>query len=103
MWIIYYEKTLSKANWVTCPNLLLSITGFCILLDDFDFLKIGYGSIVATASELSWLQQLLRDFYISAPGPAMRFGDNQVVVHIAHNFVFREHYESTLRLIIIRS
>ena len=49
-----------------------------------------YCALVATASEIIWLQQLLQDFQISSPVPTLLFCDNQTAIHIAHNALFHE-------------
>lgn len=46
--------------------------------------------MAATASELVWLTQLLKDFSVSPSSPALLFCDNQAAIHIASNPVFHE-------------
>ena len=46
--------------------------------------------MAATTSEMVWLCQLLHDFCIEAPNPALLFCDNQAAIHVASNLIFYE-------------
>ena len=47
-------------------------------------------AMAVVVSELVWLHQLLQDFQVSLPSPALLFCDNQADVHIASNPIFHE-------------
>ena len=49
-----------------------------------------YCTIASTAIEVTWIQQLLRDFHVSFSSPALIFCDNQAAFHIASNPTFHE-------------
>lgn len=53
-------------------------------------LKAEYRAIVATASELIWMTQLLKDFGVSVPPSAFLSCDNQAIIHITTNPTFHE-------------
>ena len=46
--------------------------------------------MASTASELTWIKQLLSDFGIQIQAPMQMFCDNQSALHIASNPVFHE-------------
>jgi hypothetical protein len=49
-----------------------------------------YRAMASTASELTWIKQVLADFNIKIEEPMKIFCDNQSVRHIAINLVFHE-------------
>ena len=49
-----------------------------------------YRALAATASEVSWIQQLLRDFQVQVASPALIFCDNQSAIQLARNSVYHE-------------
>jgi len=46
--------------------------------------------MTSTASELTWIKQLLTDLHIDNNEPMKMFCDNQVTRHIAANLIFHE-------------
>jgi hypothetical protein len=49
-----------------------------------------YRAMASTASELTWIKQLLADMNIETQNPMKTFCDNQATRHIALNLVFHE-------------
>ena len=49
-----------------------------------------YRAMASTASELTWIKQLLSDLGIKIHAPMQMFCDNQAARHIASNPVFHE-------------
>jgi hypothetical protein len=49
-----------------------------------------YRAMASTASELTWIKQLLTDLHIDNKKPMQMFCDNQAARHIAANPVFHE-------------
>ena len=49
-----------------------------------------YRAMASTASELTWIKQLLEELGIKIQEPMKMFCDNQVARHIASNPVFHE-------------
>jgi hypothetical protein len=49
-----------------------------------------YRAMASTASELTWIKQLLSDIGIEDQGPIKMFCDNQAARHIASNSVFHD-------------
>jgi hypothetical protein len=52
--------------------------------------KVGYRAMTSTASELTWIKQLLVDMNITSATPIKIFYDNQVARYIVSNLVFHE-------------
>ena len=52
--------------------------------------KADYRVMATTTSKLIWLRQLLLDFGVESPYPALLFCDNQATIHIASNLTFHE-------------
>lgn len=44
----------------------------------------------SSTSEIVWLQQVLWDFGITTPVPALLYYDNQAAIHITSNLIFHE-------------
>ncbi|KAL5551858.1 hypothetical protein UlMin_002034 [Ulmus minor] len=94
----------SDADWGSCPDSRRSTTGFCIFIGDSlvswkakkqttvsrSSAEAEYRALSSTASELIWLQKLLRDFQVEVSSPALLYCDNQAAIHIASNPTFHE-------------
>ena len=52
--------------------------------------KAEYHALVDTASELFWLQWLLKDLGMSTSSATPLYCDNQSAIYIAHNDIFHE-------------
>lgn len=97
-------KAFSDADWAACVDTRRSVTGFCVFLGDSlvswkakkqtttsrSSAEAEYRALAATASELVWITQLLKDFHVIIPTPVTIFCDNQAAIHIATNPIFHE-------------
>lgn len=97
-------KAFSDADWGACHDSRKSTTGFCIFLGESlvswkakkqstisrSSAEAEYRAMAATTSELIWLHQLLKDFGVEDPMPALLFCDNKAAIHIASNPTFHE-------------
>ena len=112
-------RAFSDADWGTCLDSRKSVTGFCVFLGEFlvswivkkqstiarSSAKAEYRAMAATASELLWLTQLLKDFGFSISSPTLVFCNNQASIHIATNPSFHErtkHIEIDCHLYVIK-
>ncbi|XP_062075355.1 uncharacterized mitochondrial protein AtMg00810-like [Humulus lupulus] len=125
-------RAFSDLDWASCPITRRSTTGFCVFLGNYliswrskkqptiskSSAEAEYRALAATASELTWLQYLLRAFQIDISAPAFIYCDNSSAIHIANNQTFHErtkHIEldcpfirdkicnSTIRLVSVSS
>lgn len=97
-------KAFSDTDWASCPETRRSITGFCVFISDSlvfwrskkqhtvsrSIAELEYRAMAATASEITWLQKLLKDLYITQEKPAILYYDNQAALYISSNPVFHE-------------
>ncbi|KAL5766457.1 hypothetical protein ACOSP7_017074 [Xanthoceras sorbifolium] len=127
-----FIKAFSDADWGSCVDIRKSVTSFCIFIGDSlvswkakkqatisrSSAEVEYRELASTASEITWLQQLLRDFQVDVSSPALLFCDNQAAIHITSNPIYHErtkHIEidchfvlekvasGVLKLLLIRS
>jgi hypothetical protein len=91
------------ANWVGSFD-RKSTTGFCTFVGGNlvtwkskkqnvvarSSAEAEYRAMTSTASELTWIKQLLTDLHIDNNEPMKMFCDNQAARHIATNHVFHE-------------
>lgn len=94
----------ADADQATCKKTRRSITGLCVYLGSslisWKSKKQGvvsrsspeaeYQSLAMVTCELIWLQQILRDLFVTVTGPAKLYCDNKSAIHIATNPVFHE-------------
>ncbi|KAL5831848.1 hypothetical protein ACOSQ4_017202 [Xanthoceras sorbifolium] len=95
-------KAFSDADWGSCVDIRKSVTSFCIFIGDSlvswkakkqatisrSSAEVEYRALASTPSEITWLQQLLRDFQVDVSSPALLFCDNQAAIHIAFNPIY---------------
>lgn len=94
----------SDADWGACLDTRKSVTGFCLFIGDSPVswkskkqttisrssAEAEYRALAATTSEIVWVQQLLSDFQVKLPSPAVIFCDNLAAIHIASNPIFHK-------------
>ncbi|BFG32875.1 hypothetical protein CerSpe_191490 [Prunus speciosa] len=94
----------SDADWAGCPVDRRSTTGYCTFVGGNlvtwkskkqnvvarSSAEAEYRAMASTASEMIWLQALLRDLGCNPILPMDMFCDNQAAMHIASNPVFHE-------------
>lgn len=92
------------ADWGTCPDSRVSLTGYCIIFGDsliswrckkqstisVSSAEAEYRAMSVTTRELLWLSYLFKDFHTELQLPISLKCDNQAAVHITKNPVFHE-------------
>ena len=100
----FHLKAFSDADWASCIDSRKSTTGFCIFIGEAliswkakkqttvsrSSAEAEYRALATTTSELTWINQLMKDFYIMSPSPAVMYCDNDAAIHIASNPIFHE-------------
>nr|KYP71093.1 Copia protein [Cajanus cajan] len=98
--IVYY----SNADWAGSPSDRRSSSCYCVLIGGNliswkskkqttvarSTAKAEYHAMTATASEVTWLQQLLKQLQIGDTQGTKLICDNEAALHIASNPVFHE-------------
>ncbi|XP_062093471.1 uncharacterized mitochondrial protein AtMg00810-like [Humulus lupulus] len=94
----------SDSDWASYPNTRRSTTGFCIFISDSlvswrtkkqptisqSSAEAEYRALAATASEITWLQYLLRDLHVLNNTLTFIYCDNSSAIHITNNPTFHE-------------
>ena len=98
-------QAFSDADWASCLDTRKSTIGFCIFLGDSliswkskkqstvlsrSSVEAEYRALAATASELTWIVQLLKDLHVFTLSPSPIFSNSTEATHIASNPIFHE-------------
>uniref|UniRef100_A0A803QFR2 Reverse transcriptase Ty1/copia-type domain-containing protein n=1 Tax=Cannabis sativa TaxID=3483 RepID=A0A803QFR2_CANSA len=101
---LFQLQAFSDADWGTCLDTRLPITGFCIFFRQSliswkskkqsnlskSSAEAKYRSLANITCEIIWLHNILTDFSISSSQPTTIHCDNQAAIHISKNAVFHE-------------
>ena len=96
-------KGYANADWGSCLDMRQSTIGFCVFLGSSlvswkskkeatifgSIAKAEYRTLVAVASEITWIVALLRDFEVLIDSTLV-FYDNQSAIHFSTNPTFNE-------------
>ncbi|XP_052181063.1 uncharacterized mitochondrial protein AtMg00810-like [Diospyros lotus] len=97
-------RAFSDVDLGSCLDTRRSVTGFCVFLGDSlvswkskkqttmsrSSAEAEYRALASTASEITWINQILMDFHVFILSHALLFCDNQAAMHIANNPVFHD-------------
>jgi len=97
-------KSFSDADWGTCTDSRISVTGFCMFLGpslvswksnkqetvSMSSAESEYKAMSTAVKEMLWLRKLMNDLWIDASEASVLYCDNTAAIHIANNSVFHE-------------
>ncbi|XP_022891686.1 uncharacterized protein LOC111406507 [Olea europaea var. sylvestris] len=97
-------RAFSDADWGSCIDTRKSTTDFCIFVGNSmvswkskkqptisrSSAEAEYKALASTASEILWINQLLKDFQLNVSSLAILYCDNHAVIQIATNSIFHE-------------